>query len=87
MPPMSGVAGACFSGMSTMRAPMVMAVAAIEVAIWTASLVTLAGSMTPAFLRSIRPFSGVMTLTPWPGLAFSTSARRACELRPAFSII
>ncbi len=53
---MSGVAGADFSGRSTIRAPIVIAVAAILVALWMASLVTLAGSMTPDFLRSTRPF-------------------------------
>ena len=43
---------------------MVIAVAAILVALWTASFVTFAGSMTPDFLRSMRPFSGSMTLIP-----------------------
>ena len=61
---MSGEAAAAFSGISTMRAPMVIAVAAMLVALWTASLVTLAGSMTPVFLRSTRPLVGSMTLIP-----------------------
>ena len=54
---------------------------------WTASRVTRAGSTTPAFFMSIMPFSGVMTLIPWPSLAFSTWSRRAWLLSPAFSMI
>ena len=73
MPPMlaSGVE-VSFSGTSQMRAPMVMAVAAMLIAFWTASRVTRAGSMTPAFFMSVIPFSGVITLIPWPGLLAST---------------
>ena len=76
-----------FSGSSTIRAPMVIAVAAMLTAFCTASRVTRAGSTIPAFLRSIIPCPGFITLTPKPGLESSTLSSKAWLLSPAFSII
>ena len=51
MPP-PGMAGASFSGLSTMTASVVRNRAAIEAAFCSAERVTLAASMTPALNRS-----------------------------------
>ena len=58
------IVGASGSGISTTNAPIVAVVEAIETAFCTASFVTLTGSITPAFLTSISPLSGLLTSTP-----------------------
>ena len=66
---------------------MVAAVEAIDTAFCTASLVTRAGSMTPAFLTSTNSFAGFMTLTPKPDLPASTCASSASAFKPALRMI
>ena len=83
-PPTAGVFG---SGMSTTNAPIVAAVEAIETAFWTASRTTRVGSIMPAFFMSIKPSSGLFTLTPYPGLPDSTCANKASLFSPALPVI
>ena len=81
MAPMSGAEPLSSFGSSTINAPMVEAVAAIETAFCKASLVTLVGSIMPFAFRSTS-LSGLMTSIPKPGLAARTCGSHSSAFNP-----
>ena len=81
MPLISGAAD-LDSGTSTTRAPIVMAVPAIEAALSRATRVTRAGSTMPADLRSTS-LAGLLTSIPCPALPARTWGSHSSAFRPA----